>query len=210
MEDVLHQLAVPYDPLRPLLYFDERPCFLIEDVGAIIPMSPGKAKRYHYEYHKHGSCCVFLAFEPHTGFRYVEVRDRRTAVDYAAFMQNLVQLHYPQVEYIRLVQDNLNTHTHGAFYEVLAPVQAFALAQRFEPHYTPKKGSWLNMAEIEFAALAAQCLNRRIPQDETLRREVLAWTAKRNQQRKTVDWQFSQNDARLKFHRHYTKIQKFM
>jgi hypothetical protein len=210
MEDVLHQLAVPYDPLRPLIYVDERPCFLIEDVGAIIPMSPGKAKRYHYEYHKQGSCCVFLAFELHTGLRYVEVRDRRTAVDYAAFMQNLVTLHYPHVVSIRLVQDNLNTHTPGAFYEVLTPAQAFELARRFEPHDTPKKGSWLQMAEMAFAALAMQCLNRRLPQRELWRREVLAWASRRHQQRKTVDWKFSQNDARVKFQRHYAQVQKFL
>lgn len=209
MEDVLHQLALPYDPLRPLIYFDERPCFLIEDRGAIIPMSPGKAKRYHYEYKKNGSCCVFLAFEPHTGFRYVEVRDRRTAVDYAQFMKNLIDLHYPQVHSIRLVQDNLNTHTPGSFYEVLPAEEAFSLAQRFEPHYTPKKGSWLNQAEIELAALSKQCLDRRIAEVDTLRTEVLAWSDKRNLQGKTVDWTFSQNEARIKFQRHYSNVQKF-
>ena len=140
MEDVLYHYSLPYDPLRPLICFDERPCFLIGDVGAILPMSPGKAKRYHYEYEKHGSCCVFLAFEPHTGYRYVEVHQRRTAVDYAQFMQNLVERRYSHVERIRLVQDNLNTHTPGSFYAVLEPDEAFELAQRFEPHYTPKKG----------------------------------------------------------------------
>jgi DDE superfamily endonuclease len=210
MEDVLHQLARPYDPLRPLIYFDERPCFLIEDVGSLIPMSPGRVKRYHYEYKKNGACCVFLAFEPHTGFRYVEVRERRTAVDYAEFMQTLLARHYPQVAEIRLVQDNLNTHTPGAFYEVLPPAQAFALAQKFAPHYTPKKGSWLNMAEIEFAALSKQCLDRRIPAVETLRREVLAWADHRNLARKTVNWKFSQTDARNKLHRHYQNVQKFI
>jgi DDE superfamily endonuclease len=138
------------------------------------------------------------------------VRARRTAVDYAEFMQNLLAKHYTQVECIRLVQDNLNTHTPGAFYEVLPPGEAFALSQKFAPHYTPLKGSWLNMAEIEFAALAAQCLNRRMPQDEILRQEVLAWTANRNRQHKTVHWRFSQNDARAKFHRHYRNVQKFM
>jgi hypothetical protein len=209
MEDVLHQLALPYDPHRPLIYFDERPCFLIEDGGAILPMSPGQAKRDHYEYHKHGSCCVFLAFEPHTGFRYVEVRDRRTAVDYAEFMHNLLTPHYPQVASIRLVQDKLNTHTPGAFYAVLPPAQAFELARRFAPHYTPKKGSWLNLAEMECAALATQCLNRRLPQRELLRHEVLAWASRRNQQRKTVNWHFSQHDARVKFQRHYAQVQKF-
>jgi hypothetical protein len=168
MEDVLHQYELPYDPTRPLICFDERPCFLIDDVGAILPMSPGKVKRYHYEYDKNGSCCVLLAFEPHTGFRYVEVRERRTAVDYAEFMQNLVTKYYPQAQTIRLVQDNLNTHTPGSFYQILLPPAAFDLGQRFELHYTPTKGSWLNMAEIEFAALVKQCLDRRLPDLETL------------------------------------------
>jgi len=210
MEDVLYQYALPYDPLRPLICFDERPCFLIEDVGSILPMSPGKAKRYHYEYAKKGSCCVLLAFEPHTGFRYVEVRQRRTAIDYAQFMQNLVQKHYQHVEYIRLVQDNLNTHTPGSFYEVLEPEEAFALSQQFEPHYTPKKGSWLNMAEIEFAALSTQCLDRRIADGETLRQEVLAWATKRNVDRTTVNWQFSQTQARFKLQRHYHNVKKLI
>jgi DDE superfamily endonuclease len=209
MEDVLHQYQLPYDAQHPLICFDERPCFLIEEAGAILPMSPGKAKRYHYEYQKNGSCCAFLAFEPQTGFRYVEVRDRRTAVDYADFMQTLLARHYPQAESLRLVQDNLNTHTPGSFYEVLPPEQAFGLAQRFEPHYTPKKGSWLNMAEIEFAALSKQCLDRRIPQVETLRREVEAWAERRNHDKKTVQWKFSQPGARQKLHRHYENVQKF-
>jgi hypothetical protein len=210
MEEILHQYQLPYDPQPPLLCFDERPCFLIEEVGALLPMSPGKAKRHHYEYKKNGSCCVFLAFEPHTGLRYVEVRERRTAADYAAFMQTLLARHYPQAESLRLVQDNLNTHTPGSFYEVLPPAEAFALAQRFAPHYTPKKGSWLNMAEIEFAALSKQCLDRRIPEVGTLRREVLAWAEQRNQAKKTVAWKFSQPDARKKLHRHYQNVQKFM
>ena len=210
MEDVLYQYALPYDPWRPLICFDERPCFLIGDVGAILPMSPGKAKRYHYEYEKHGSCCVFLAFEPHTGRRYVAVRARRTAGDYAKFMQNLTDKHYAQVVCIRLVQDNLNTHTPGAFSEVLPPSEAFQLSQRFEPHYTPLKGAWLNMAEIEFAALAKQCLDRRIPTLALLERAVLAWAVTRNRDRKTVQWRFSQNDARDKVHGHYRNVQKFM
>jgi hypothetical protein len=118
MADGLYQDALPYEPLRPLMCFDERPCLLIGDVGAIFPMSPGKAKRDHDAYETHGSCCVFLAFEPHTGRRYVEVRTRRTAVDYAECMQNLIATHYPQVASMRLVQDHLNPHTPGAFYEV--------------------------------------------------------------------------------------------
>jgi DDE superfamily endonuclease len=152
---------------------------------------------------------VFLAFEPQTGFRYVEVRERRTAQDYADFMQTLLARHYPHAESLRLVQDNLNTHTPGSFYEVLPPAEAFALAQQFEPHYTPKKGSWLNRAEIEFAALSKQCLDRRIPEVATLRREVLAWAARRNQEKKTVAWKFSQPAARQTLHRHYENVQKF-
>lgn len=209
MEDVLHQYALPYDPLRPLICFDERPCFLIGDVGAILPLSPGKAKRQHYEYEKNGSCCVLLAFEPHTGFRYVEVRERRTAVDYAQFMQNLIDKHYRHVEHIRLVQDNLNTHTPGSFYKVLPPADAFAVGQACEPHYTPKKGSWLNMAEIEFAALSKQCLDRRLADVDTLEREVRTWAKQRNHDRTTVNWRFAQTDARKKLQRHYTNIQEF-
>jgi len=208
MEDVLFQYALPYDPLRPLICFDERPCFLIGEVGAILPMSPGKAQRHHYEYEKNGSCCVLLAFEPHTGFRYVEVRQQRTAVDYAHFMQNLLTKHYPAIEYMRLVQDNLNTHTPGSFYEVLPPEKAFALAQQFALHYTPKKGSWLNMAEIEFAALSTQCLDRRMADVDTLEQEVQAWATKRNHARKTVHWRFAQTEARTKLQRHYQNVQK--
>ena len=210
MEEVLYQYHLPYDVRYPLICFDVRPCFLIDDVGGILPMSPGKAKRYHYEYQKNGSCCVFLAFEPHTGFRYVEVRERRTASDYAQFMQTLLTCYYPEAKSIRLVQDNLNTHTPGSFYEVLPPAQAFALAQKFTLHYTPKKGSWLNMAEIEFAALSTQCLDRRIPDLPTLRREVLAWATQRNKDQATVEWKFAQPDARKKLHRHYENVQKFM
>jgi len=210
MEYVLHQYELPYDPLYPLLCFDERPCFLIEDVGGILPMSPGKAKRYHYEYGKNGSCCVLLAFEPHTGLRYVEVRDRRTAVDYAQFMQTVAEIYYPNTVQIRLVQDNLNTHTPGSFYEVLPPDQAFALAQRFEMHYTPTKGSWLNMAEIELAALSQQCLDRSIPNTPQLRREVLAWADRRNLKGCTVHWTFAHSGARTKLKRHYDNVNKLL
>lgn len=209
MEDVLNQYEMPYDPFFPLLCFDERPCFLIEDIGGIIPMSPGKAKRYHYEYGKNGSCCVFIAFEPHTGFRYVEVRAQRTAIDYAEYMQNLLAL-YPHAFSIKLVQDNLNTHTPGSFYKVLPPGQAFAMSERFELHYTPKKGSWLNMAEIELAALSGQCLDRRIPDMDQLRDEVLAWANNRNEQKRTVNWTFAQHDAREKLERHYNNVRKLL
>jgi len=191
MEDVLDQYARPYDPLNPLICFDERPCQLLGDTLVPLPMKPGKSKRYDYEYARHGTCCVLLAFEPHTGLRYVQGRSRRTAVDYAQFMQDLVRLYYPTVDRIRLVQDNLNTHTPGSFYQVLPPDEAFEFAQQFEMHYTPKKGSWLNMAEIEFSALSVQCLDRRIPDQGTLEAEVLAWSHKRNQARTTVNWKFT-------------------
>jgi hypothetical protein len=138
-----------------------------------------------------------------------EVRERRTALDYAEFLQTLLARPYPHAEALRLVQGNLNTHTPGSFSEVLPPEQAFALAQRFEPHYTPKKGSWLNRAEIECAALSKQCLDRRIPDLDLLRCEVLTWTEQRNHAGKTVHWQFSHAKARQKLQRHYSNVQKF-
>jgi hypothetical protein len=169
-------------------------------------MEPGQPRRVEYEYERHGTGCVLLAFEPHRGFRYVQVRARRTAVDYAHFLQDLLRLHYPRVDRIRLVQDNLNTHTPGAFYQGLPPAAAFAWAQRFELHYTPKKGSWLNMAEIEFAALATQCLDRRLPDQPALEREVLAWMHRRNKEGKTVNWKFTQNAAREKLKSKYSLV----
>jgi len=171
-----------------------------------LPMEPGQPQRVDYEYERQGTCCVLLAFEPHTGFRYVQVRARRTAVDYAHFLHALVRQHYPRVERIRLVQDNLNTHTPGSFYHVWPPAKAFTFAQRFELHYTPTKGSWLNMAEIEFAALAKQCLDRRIPDQATLESEVRAWAHTRNQARKTVQWTFTQTRAREKLKSKYSMI----
>lgn len=206
MEDILSQYETPYDPSCPIICFDERPCFLIEDKIVLIPMAPGKAKREHYEYKKNGSCCALLAFDPHTGFRYVEIRERRTAIDYADFMRNLIQKHYSHVDKIKLIQDNLNTHTPGSFYKILPPQEAFELAKKFELHYTPKKGSWLNMAEIEFAALSKQCLDRRIGNIELLRKEVSAWANRRNLQKKTVNWKFNKSDAREKLKRHYGQV----
>lgn len=206
MEDILYQYARPYDPLTPLICYDERPCQLLGDVLVPIPMQPGQPKRYDHEYERHGTCCVLLAFEPQTGFRYVQVRARRTIVDYAQFLQDLVRRHYPRVAQIRLVQDNLNTHTPGAFYHVLPPEEAFQFAQLFELHYTPKKGSWLNMAEIEFAALAKQCLDRRIPDRDMLATETCAWTRKRNKEHKTVNWHFTQTAAREKLQSRYPML----
>jgi DDE superfamily endonuclease len=206
MEDLLDQYARPYDPSHPLLCYDERPCQLLGDVLVPLPIEPGQSRRVDYEYERHGTCCVLLAFEPQTGFRYVQVRAQRTAVDYAHFLRDLVQRHYPRVERVRLVQDNLNTHTPGSFYHVWSPAKAFAFAQRFELHYTSKKGSWWNRAEIEFAALAKQCLDRRIPDQVLLEKEVLAWVRARNHARKTVQWTFTQTRAREKLKSKYSMI----
>lgn len=205
MEDVLDVYQKTYDPLRPQLCFDERPCFLIGDVLVPVPCKPGQPGRHHYEYQKHGSCYVLLAFERHTGFRYVEVCHNRTMHDYARFMNNLVQKHYSHVEKIVLVQDNLNTHDPGSFYETFDAETSFSLAQMFETHYTPIKGSWLNMAEIEFAALSKQCLDRRIGNFDALEHEVLAWARQRNIDRSTVNWQFNASSARQKFSSKYQK-----
>ncbi len=161
MEDVLDLYEQPYDPNRPVICFDERPCQLIGDAIVPMPMKPRSPKKEHYEYVRNGTCCIFLAFEPRTGKRMARVKERRTKADYADFMENLAN-QYPNAETILLVQDNLNTHMADSFYETLPPEEAFEIAKRFEYHYTPKKGSWLNMAEIELSALSKQCLDRRI------------------------------------------------
>ena len=202
MENILNLYEQPYDPNYPLLCFDERPCQLLGEVLVPLPMKPGQTKRQDYQYQRKGVCTVLIAFQPLTGWRFVQVRQRRTKKDYAHFMQALAQ-HFPQAHKIRLVQDNLNTHSPGSFYEVLAPEPAFALAQRFEMYYTPKKASWLNMVEIELSILSKQCLDRRIADIETLRREVLAWVKARNAQRATINWQFTKAKARLKFKKFY-------
>lgn len=206
MENILHLYALPYDAKRPLLCFDERPCQLIEDVLVPMPMEPGKTKREGYEYRRNGVCTVFVAFEPLTGRRFVQVRQRRTKKDYAEFMRELSEHHYPSADKIVLVQDNLNTHTPGSYYEAFSPEEAFALAQRFEMHYTPTKASWLNMVEIELSILSKQCLDRRIGDIEILEREARAWARQRNEQRATVQWQFTQVKARDRFQRFYPDI----
>lgn len=206
MEDVLDLYEQPYDPKRPVICFDERPCQLIGDAIIPIPIKPGSPKKEHYEYIRNGTCCVFLAFEPLAGKRLICVKERRTMVDYADFMKLLAQ-YYPDAEAIMLVQDNLNTHTAGSFYEALPPDDAFQLAKRFEYHYTPKKGSWLNMAEIELSALSKQCLDRRIASMKKLADEVSIWEQERNAIGATVKWKFNKNNARIKLQRHYLNLQ---
>jgi hypothetical protein len=205
MEDVLDLYEQPYDPKHPIICFDERPCQLIGDAIIPIPIKPGSPKKEHYEYVRNGTCCVFLAFEPLAGKRLICVKERRTMVDYADFMRLLVD-QYPEAETILLVQDNLNTHTAGSFYNALPPEDAFQLARRFEYHYTPKKGSWLNMAEIELSALSKQCLDRRIADMKRLIDEVSAWEKERNAIGATVRWRFNKDNARVKLQRHYSNL----
>jgi hypothetical protein len=206
MEDVLDLYEHPYDPKNPVICFDERPCQLIGDSFIPIPIKPGSPKKEHYEYVRNGTCCIFMAFEPRAGKRVTCVREHRTKVDYAIFMKELAKL-YPNAESILLVQDNLNTHTAGSFYKALTPDEAFELGKRFEFHFTPKKGSWLNMAEIELSALSKQCLDRRIGNMEKLADEVRAWEKERNAVGATVRWRFNKNDARVKLQRHYFNLQ---
>jgi hypothetical protein len=205
MEDVLDLYEQPYDPKHPVICFDERPCQLIGDAIIPIPIKPGSPKKEHYEYIRNGTCCVFLAFEPLAGKRLICVKERRTMVDYADFMRLLAD-QYPEAETILLVQDNLNTHTAGSFYNALPPDDAFQLGRRFEYHYTPKKGSWLNMAEIELSALSKQCLDRRIADMKKLIDEVSAWEQERNAIGATVRWRFNKDNARVKLQRHYSNL----
>jgi hypothetical protein len=209
MEDVLGVYERPYDPKRPLLCIDERPCQLIDDVLVPIPMQPGKPKREGYQYKRNGVCTVFIAFEPLTGRRIVQVRKQRTKKDYAEFMKYVADTFYPDVDQIVVVQDNLNTHNPSSFYTILEPEQAFNFTARFEMHYTPTKASWLNMVEIELSVLAKQCLDRRIADMATLEREVLAWVEDRNAKQATINWQFTQNKARDKFKRFYPNLSYF-
>jgi hypothetical protein len=206
MEDILELYEQPYDPKHPVICFDERPCQLIGESITPIPIKPGSSKKEHYEYIRNGTCCIFLAFEPLAGKRMVCVKERRTMADYTNFMRNISD-RYPEAETILLVQDNLNTHTAGSFYKALNPDDAFNLAKRFEYHYTPKKGSWLNMAEIELSALSKQCLDRRIANIKTLADEVEAWERERNSIGATVKWRFNKDNARLKLQRHYINLQ---
>jgi hypothetical protein len=206
MEDLLHLYAEPYDEKLPVVCFDELPVQLLGEVVMPLPMKAGKSRRCDYEYVRHGFCSLLVAFEPLTGRRLVETSKQRTKADYCRFMQRVAAL-FPQAEKIRLVQDNLNTHNAGSFYECLPPSEAFDLGQRFEMHYTPKKGSWLNMAELELSALSRICLSRRIPSMEELDREIQSLVKERNESAVKVEWQFSIAKARKKLSRHYEKVQ---
>lgn len=203
MEEVLDLYEKPYDPKRPVVCYDERPCVLHAEVREPLPMEPGQPQRIDSEYERQGSCYLFMNFQPLSGWRQVEVSDRRTNQDFAHWMKRLVDEQFPHVEVIRVVLDNLSTHTPAAFYQTFVSEEARRLTQKLEFHYTPKHGSWLNMVEIELSVLSRQCLNRRIPDRESLQREVSAWEQERNQQKATVNWRFTTEKARHKLQRFY-------
>ena len=206
MEDLLDLYEQPYDANVPLVCFDERPCQLIGNQLVPLPMRPGSPRKEDYEYRRNGTCCVMVAVEPLRGKRRVRVFRHRTKKEYARFMKDLAQQCYPHAQRICLVQDNLNTHSAGSFYEAFAPEEAHRLMNKFEFHYTPKKASWLNMAEIELAALTKQCLDRRIGDQQTLTRELRSWEQERNRNRTTISWRFTKNQARKTMARHYTDV----
>jgi DDE superfamily endonuclease len=207
MEDVLAVYTRPYDPHRPQVCLDETSRQLLGEVTPPVPVAPGRPARQDYEYERRGVCNVFLVAEPLAGWRDVMVSDRRTRIDWAHCIKELVDIHYPDAEQIVLVQDNLNTHTPASLYAAFEPVEAKRLADKLELHYTPKHGSWLNMAEIELAVLAEQCLDRRLADRATLQREVAAWQATRNATGRGVDWRFTTEDARIKLKHLYPVIQ---
>lgn len=203
MEDVLEVYHRPHDPSRPLVCLDETSKQLVAETRTPLPMLPGQPVRYDYEYERNGTANLFMLFAPLEGWRHVEVTDRRTAIDYAHVLKALSDVHFASAEKIVLVQDNLNTHAPASLYEAFAPAEARRLVDRFEWHYTPKHGSWLDMAESELAILSRQCLDRRIPGKATLEREVAAWLAQRNMHHATADWRFTTDAARIKLKRLY-------
>jgi hypothetical protein len=201
----LHLYNLPVDERRPVVCFDELPVQLLGEVVAPLPMKAGQPKRIDYEYEREGTAVLLVAFEPLTGKRIVETSRQRTKADYCRFMQR-VAASFPTADKVVLVQDNLNTHNASSFYENLPPAEAFALAQQFEMHYTPKKGSWLNMAELELSALSRICLSRRIASIEELDHHVQTLVKERNELQIKVEWQFSITQAREKLSRHYENV----
>jgi len=208
MEDVLEVYTRPYDPRRPLICFDETSKQLLRDARAGQSAAPGRPARVDSEYEREGVMNLFLGCEPLTGQRWVDVTAQRTRRDWAQQIQQLVDVRYPDAERIVLVLDNLNVHTPGALYDVFAPAEAKRLADKLELHYTPKHGSWLNIAEIEFSVLSRQCLDRRVPDAATLTREVHAWQQQHNAAARPVDWRFTTADARIKLKRLYPSLQE--
>lgn len=206
MEDVLDLYAEPYKPWQPVLCFDERPCQLVGDVLEPLPRQPGRAKRVDYEYERQGVCNAFMLLQPLAGWREVKVTERRTKRDFAYIMRDVVDVYFPHAEIIRVVLDNLNTHSPATLYEVFPPEEARRLVSKLEFHYTPKHASWLNMAEIEFSVMVGQCLKQRIPDRTTLTTELTAYTRQRNDAKAIVRWQFDVQQARTKLGRLYPQL----
>jgi DDE superfamily endonuclease len=198
MEDVLEVYTRPHDPARPLVCLDETSKQLVAETRTPLPARPGQLARYDYEYARNGTASLFMLFAPLEGWRDVKVTERRTAIDYAQVLKELSDVHFPAVEKIVLVQDNLNTHKPASIYETFPAEEARRLVERFEWHYSPKHGSWLNMAESELAVLSSQCLDRRIPDRPTLECEVDVWQDRRNNHNNKADWRFTTADARIK------------
>jgi transposase len=206
MEDVLDVYTRPYDPRYPQVCMDETSKQLLRDTRQPLPMEPGRAERHDYEYERGGVVNLFLFCEPLQGRRWVDVSERRTKVDWAHRIKELVDERYPEAERIVLVMDNLNTHTPASLYEAFEPKEAKRLCEKLEIHYTPKHGSWLNMAEIELSVLSRQCLDQRVPDYETLEAEVAAWQERRNTGGGGIDWRFTTHDARIKLKRLYPSL----
>ena len=198
MEDVLEVYQRPYDPEYPVVCMDESPKQLIGEVHPPIPIKPGSVEKIDAEYVRNGTVEIFMEVEPLAGKRHVAVTEHRTKIDWAAQMKEMLDTRYPNAKKVVLVMDNLNTHTTASFYEAFLPEEARRLAERLEIHYTPKHGSWLNIAEIELSVLQGQCLNRRIADIETMRNEVDSWQTNRNNQIKKINWQFTTDNARIK------------
>lgn len=206
MEEVLTVYTQPYDPQRPVVCVDETSKQLIEEVRQPIPLEPGQPERFDSEYKRNGVQNIFMAFEPLAGKRRAEVTNQRTSVDFAYFVKELVDTHYSTATTIIMVLDNLNTHTKASLYQAFPPQEAKRIADRLEIHYTPKHGSWLNMAEIELSHLSRQCLDRRIESKELLKSEVKAWVDERNNRKATMNWRFTVEDARIKLKRLYPLV----
>jgi transposase len=206
MEDVLDLYAEPFKPWLPVVCFDERPCELRADTRDPLPMKAGHAARQDYEYERNGTCNLFMFFQPLAGWRHTKVTQHRKKEDFAECMRELVDVHFPYAEKIRVVLDNLNTHSQASLYEAFEPNEARRIASRLEFHYTPKHGSWLNMVEIELSILVNQYLKQRIPDGYTLQRESTAWESIRNAQKATVHWRFGVDRARVKLQRLYPKL----
>ena len=207
MEDVLEVYQRPRDPQRPVVCLDEQSKQLIKETRTPIPAAPGRAERHDYEYERNGTANLFMLFAPLEGWRLVKVTQRRTKLDFAEVIRELVDVHFPAAEKIVLVMDNLNTHKPAALYEAFSPSEARRLVAKLEIHYTPKHGSWLDMAETELSILTKQCLDRRIADLSTLTREVAAWQAGRNASQAKIDWQFTTAQARIKLKRLYPSMQ---